>query len=257
VVEPEATPACNKQEACCCKGAVPAIDKKTVGKLVAADREMLTTQMHDEHLAHDLYVSFFDKWELRPFSNISQAETHHLAMVNALADAFELEKPDGTKTGVFADAKVQKLYNRLHKQGQATVEGALKASAYVEEMDLTQIRLVIKTTENPHIKSTFEMLNMASQNHLRAFVRNLAVREVTYKPQILSEKDYAEILLAEGGCSGSCAQGACGKAAADEKACGKCTAAGNGQGQGAGNGPGKGKGFGRGAGQGQGHGWTR
>ena len=47
----------------------------------------------EEKLAHDVYVTLYDQWGLRIFSNISQSEQAHTDAVKTLLDRYELGGP--------------------------------------------------------------------------------------------------------------------------------------------------------------------
>ena len=54
-----------------------------------------------------------------------------------------------------------------------------------------------KETQNQDIANVYKFLECASKNHLRAFSRNLEMRNANYVPQYISKNDYEKIINAE------------------------------------------------------------
>ena len=54
-----------------------------------------------------------------------------------------------------------------------------------------------KETQNQDIANVYKFLECASRNHLRAFSRNLEMRNANYVPQYISKNDYEKIINAE------------------------------------------------------------
>jgi len=145
--------------------------------------------------------------------------------------------------GVFENGELQDLYDGFIERGDASLIEALNVSAFIEEHDITGLKEVADAAENEAVKDLMESLISASHNHLRAFNRNLDMRDVTYVPVLLDEEYFNEII--NGRTSGCNSGGGKGKSAAS------CCQKGQGQkaqcgGQGKGNGAGKGNGNGKG-----------
>jgi len=72
---------------------------------------------------------------------------------------------------------------------------ALKVGAAIEEIDIRDLENELNNNvDNEDIELLYENLEKGSRNHLRAFVRNLNNRGVTYIPQYLSVEEYQEII---------------------------------------------------------------
>lgn len=78
--------------------------------------------------------------------------------------------------GVFAHPELQALYNDLVNAGMQSLEDALRAAALVEETDIVDLQNAMNRTENADVRYVYENLMRGSENHLRAFVRNLEGR---------------------------------------------------------------------------------
>ncbi len=161
--------------------------------LTAAETASLTFMIEEEKLAHDLYVELGDAWDLRVFANIANAETQHETNVRTLLDAYGVDDPTANmNVGEFSDPALQSLYDTLLKKGLTSSTDALEVGAVVEETDIADLRE--RASTNTAIDEVFGLLESGSNNHLRAFTRNLDRLGVTYVPQVLSPADVANII---------------------------------------------------------------
>lgn len=161
----------------------------------ASEEKELLYMREEEKMAHDVYSMMFDKWGLRPFSNIKGAEERHMAAVKSLIDKYDLTDPvKDVKVGAFTNTEIKKLYAGLMEQGNKSEIDALKAGAEIEEVDIKDLIQAIKDTDNNDIKFVYNNLLNASGNHLRAFMRNIERRGGIYAPKHLDKKTFEEIL---------------------------------------------------------------
>lgn len=163
------------------------------GDVTETDIEHLLYMLEEEKLAHDVYVYFNEKFNKRVFQNISKSEAVHQKAVMYLIDLFGVEAPEAKSFGEFHHPELQALYTKLITEAE-TLEDALKAGALIEEVDIMDLKKAISETENENIKRVFSNLLRASGYHLKAFVRNLSVRGIEYKPQFLSQEEFNTIL---------------------------------------------------------------
>lgn len=163
----------------------------TLSKDVA---EGLRLMYEEEKLAHDVYVTLYQKWQIRNFANISQTEIRHQQAIKQLLDNYQISYPELQAHGQFGNQELQKAYDELSEKGLQNEEQALRVGAYVEEMDIDDL-IQLTTSELPDdIKATYEWLTMGSRNHLRAFCRAMTRRGIHYEPQILSQSDFEAII---------------------------------------------------------------
>jgi hypothetical protein len=150
----------------------------------------------EEKLARDVYTFLYEKWGQRIFSNISQSEQRHTDAIKFLLDKYAIADPVGNDSvGVFNNDVLQNLYNQLTEQGQVSLVEALKVGALIEEIDILDIQKELDgPVDNQDITFVYQNLIKGSRNHLRAFVRNLSRRNVTYTPQILSAEQFSTII---------------------------------------------------------------
>jgi hypothetical protein len=209
-------------------------------QLSDADIAALYFMREEEKLAHDVYLTLYDIWNLPILQNIAASELNHVESVLHLLAQYGL--PDlaaGNPAGVFDDPALQTLYDEMVAQGSQSLLDALYVGAAIEEVDILDLQARLAQTANPDIARVFESLLAGSANHLRSFARLIEQQTgAAYEPQYLTDAAYAEMMALAGG-NGRNGQGAGGQ--------------GQGQGQGE-NGQSQGQGQGQGAGgQGQGN----
>ncbi|KAF0142090.1 MAG: hypothetical protein FD122_927 [Stygiobacter sp.] len=146
----------------------------------------------EEKLARDVYLEMFKKYGIRVFSNISKSEQTHTDAIKALLVKYSIEDPVKNDTvGVFTNADLKTLYDKLITAGNVSDVEALKVGAAIEEIDILDLKKnIIELVNNADIKFVYENLLKASGNHLRAFVKNLSSRGVAYVPQYLDKVTY-------------------------------------------------------------------
>lgn len=175
----------------------PASSPDTV--LSSAEISDILFMEEEERLAHDVYVVFYEKWEMQVFKNIVDAEQSHTDSVTALVNRYGLD--DGSSeviAGEFSNSELQKLYDDLVSAGMQSPEDALRAAALVEETDIVDLQDAMSRTENADILIVYENLIAGSENHLRSFVKNLEQRGESYAPVVLSQDEYDAIISASG-----------------------------------------------------------
>jgi len=157
----------------------------------------------EEKLARDIYQALDEKWDQVPFSHISEAEIYHMSQMKLLIDKFQLSDPvskNGDKRGVFVNTRLKNLHDELLIAGNTSLEAAFRAGAKVEEVDIRDLKAEKAKSGNADIISTYTFLIHASENHLRAFVKNLKRMGITYTPVALSRDEYDAIMQGSQGC---------------------------------------------------------
>jgi len=149
----------------------------------------------EEKLAHDVYTYLYSKWGLRPFQNIAESESRHMNAMLNLLKKYNLEDPAAnTGAGEFLNEELQALYNTLIAKGEKSLEEALRVGALIEETDIRDIKRELDLVNNEDIKMVYENLMRGSENHLRAFVRNINKRGSNYEPLYLDQALYNKII---------------------------------------------------------------
>lgn len=168
--------------------------------LSEAEAAALLYMREEEKLAHDVYVTLYEQWGTRVFSNIAASEQSHTDAVATLLDRYGLTDPTtGNALGEFTDPALQTLYDQLSEQGAVSLADALKVGAAIEEIDILDLEQRIAASDHADIAQVFRRLMAGSTNHLRAFVSTLARQTgESYAPQHLAQADYDAILAAGG-----------------------------------------------------------
>lgn len=151
------------------------LDKKQ-----ASNNESTATQLayllEEEKLSHDVYQAMYDKWDSRVFTNIQGSETMHQKMVLALMESRGLPDSRTTEFGKFNDPELQKFFDQRIAQGNQNVTEAFKTGVAVEERDIADLKQTLASLDpkDTDVKDVIENLIHSSENHLRAFNRQLA-----------------------------------------------------------------------------------
>ena len=150
----------------------------------------------EEKLARDVYLHFDNLYpSYNIFSNIAASEQKHMDSVKRIIDWYGLDDPVGDNSiGEFTDDSLQDLYNTLVDQGSQSLIEALKVGAAIEEIDILDIKQYITITDEWMIKRIYNNLLDGSENHLRAFVKELSMQGVNYQPQYLDEDTFNDII---------------------------------------------------------------
>ncbi|MBK1828692.1 DUF2202 domain-containing protein [Haloferula rosea] len=224
----------------------------------AADSSQLVRLYEEEVLAHDLYVALAEKHpDIRPLQNIPHSEAYHREVMAEILKAEGIAIPTPAKNRRFVTKGLDKTYRQWLKEGSKSEVDACRVGVRLEDHDIADLRQA--QTAFPEHKEALASLEAASNNHLRAFHRNLTSRGGEYTAEALPAEDLTKILNSPqecGGCDENCGKGGPGNAKAGKgQGCGKgCQGGAAGAGRGQGNGRGKGPGNGQGRQRGQGRG---
>lgn len=140
------------------------------GTLTAAQKDTLASMAEEEKLAHDLYTVFAERHDARIFDRIATAETRHLTAVRTLLDRYDVTDPTaGKPAGEFTDPAVRATYDRLLRQGEDSLSGALKAGRTVETEDIAALTGALSGLTAPDARQVYGDLLAASQRHQEAF----------------------------------------------------------------------------------------
>lgn len=172
------------------------LDQIPAEKISNRERESLLLLIEEEKLARDVYLSFQEKYSLPAFKNIHRSEQQHMNEVKYLLERYMIDDPtEGKANGEFVNSEFRELYKNLTAKGNENLAEALKAGAYIEEVDIRDLKNELdKHVDNADIEYVFNNLIMGSENHLRAFTRILKMQGVEYKPVILEDQYYKSII---------------------------------------------------------------
>lgn len=231
----------------------------------AADPGHLIRLYEEEVLAHDLYVELGKVHpDIRPFQNIPHSEARHREVMAGILKHEGIALPEAPKGKRFVTPGLDRTYRKWLREGRKSEADACRVGVRLEDHDIADLRQA--QADFKHHQQALANLEAASNNHLRAFHRNLTSRGGDYEAEALPAADFTAIIEGEmqpGACGDQCGKackdggqkGGCGQGGAGKKAggCGDCgcdtPAAGRGNGPRAGNGRGPQAGQGRGNGQ--------
>ncbi len=134
---------------------------------------LLLYLIEEEKLAHDVYTVMHDLYGIRVFGNILSSESTHQSRVLTLLDARGIADPSSAEIGVFTNQELQTLYNQLVEQGKISETEAFKVGVIIEEKDIKDISTQLATASDTDVITILEDLRRGSENHLRAFSRQL------------------------------------------------------------------------------------
>ncbi|HOR78707.1 MAG TPA: DUF2202 domain-containing protein [Anaerolineaceae bacterium] len=154
----------------------------------------------EEKLAHDVYVTLYDLWNMPIFLNISQSESRHTASIAKLLSAYNIPDPvDDSQIGVFEDPEIQKLYTDLIAQGSVSLADAYVVGATIEEMDIIDLEEALAETDNVDLERVYNNLKNGSIHHLSAFSRAIENQTGTdYIPRLMTTEEYNQLTSSRG-----------------------------------------------------------
>lgn len=170
------------------------IDQMPVESVSDTEKAGILYMREEEKLAHDVYRTLYEQWNLPVFDNIARSEQTHTDAVKTLIDKYGLADPATTTIGTFSNPELQALYDNLVNEGSISLQAALEVGAAVEEIDILDLQEYSAETDNEDIKLVYENLMKGSRNHLRAFVSTLKRQGYDYTPQYLSQNEFDAIV---------------------------------------------------------------
>lgn len=154
---------------------VPSASSSTSSNTVAtkSTAELLAYLIEEEKLAHDVYTVLAQKWGANTFTNILSSEVSHQSQVAGLLPTYGVADPRSSQLGVFTNAELQALYNKLIAQGSISVTEAYKVGIAIEEMDIQDLKDDMALVTDQKVLSVMQTLLDGSYNHLAAFQKKL------------------------------------------------------------------------------------
>jgi hypothetical protein len=148
----------------------------------------------EEKLARDVYLTFYDEFDLATFSNIASSEQMHMNALLKLLKKYDLPDPAaGNDIGEFTDPDLQALYATLIASGMAGPLEALKVGGKIEEKDMVDIQEAIELSDHADIDLVYESLLCGSRNHLRAFAQAIEAQFGETYTQQWPASDWAQL----------------------------------------------------------------
>jgi hypothetical protein len=139
----------------------------------AQTEKLLTYLIEEEKLAHDVYTVLYEQYGAKVFGNILESEANHQDQVMTLLDLYGVADPRSSELGVFNDPELQALFDQLIGMGSQSAADAYQVGVLIEEKDIADISAQLATATDQAVVDVLEKLRSASENHLRAFNRQL------------------------------------------------------------------------------------
>lgn len=136
------------------------VEKEALSSLNSTEIDALNLALKDEYKAQKTYEAIMQEFaDVRPFTNIYQAEITHSTRLEELFDMYNIEPP--LKENVEVDIS---SITSIQEACQAGVQGEIENIALYDE--------ILKSTQREDILRLYESLQSASQEkHLPAFER--------------------------------------------------------------------------------------
>jgi hypothetical protein len=171
------------------------IDTLPYEPLNTVELDAVTFMREEEKLARDVYMSLYDIWGAKIFTNISDSEQTHTDAVLRLIQKYDLADPaQDALRGVFSNPALQGLYDTLIALGSASLLDAYIVGATIEDLDIYDLRRLSVEIDNQDITVVFDSLELGSRNHMRAFSARLADLGMVYMPVYISQEEYDAII---------------------------------------------------------------
>ena len=137
-----------------------------------AQKLQLQYLVEEEKLARDVYLYLAENVTTLKFANIAKSEQTHMDQIAVILKTYNYFNPTLTRApGVFRDKSLQALYNDLIEQGSVDVAAAMQVGRDIENLDIKDIQLMLKSTMPADMKLALDNLLKGSYNHLAAFNR--------------------------------------------------------------------------------------
>jgi hypothetical protein len=167
--------------------------------LTPVEREGLVYMRQAEKLERDVYMNLSDYWDSPLLNSIADGEQNHMDSILGLLNKYGIADPiAGLEPGEFQDPMLFQLYQTQVTQGVVSYIYALNVGAETEELSIGDLMFRMAQTNKNDIKNVYNNLRLASANHLRAFVAELARNGQIYNPQHLNPATYRIIIYGKG-----------------------------------------------------------
>ncbi len=173
----------------------------TTTELTQDEVQSLIHMRQEEKLARDVYLTLYQKWGARIFSNIASSEQSHTSAVKRLLDRYGIPDPiTNDSIGFFQDPNLTALYQTLVEQGNRSLLDALIVGATIEDLDIYDLDEALENIAvNSDVIRVYTHLVHGSENHMRAFYGQIVRNGGSYSPQYISQERFDEIISGSNG----------------------------------------------------------
>lgn len=173
-------------------------------QLSQEETELLLFMREEEKLARDVYITLNEQWNIQVFANISGSEQKHMDTMKFRLDDYGLTDPvTDDSVGAFNNTELQGWYWELVTKGQNSELDALYVGALIEETDIIDLQSAIDASDHADVTRSYQNLMRGSENHLRAFVKQIENRGIPYEAQEMNQDEVDSILNQRNGQKGN------------------------------------------------------
>lgn len=148
-----------------------------------------------EKLESDLNSALFlQHHDITIFANISAATKVAMNADNVILQRYGIPNPENAAPGVFANAKLQDMYNKGVNAGLSGGPEALEASALEEDLHISDLSAALTRTDNADVSYIYRNELVLSKNNLRGLSQWLTAYGRTYTPVYISQDYYNQIV---------------------------------------------------------------
>lgn len=136
----------------------------------AQTTQLLQAMIAEEKVAHDVYLTLGEIYDVPTFDRIASSEARHQHGVRTLLDAYGVTDPTvGDAVGEFDDPKFQAMYNDMVAEGSISLERAASVGIAIEKLDIADLQAALDAGQPADITRVFTNLLNGSKRHLAAF----------------------------------------------------------------------------------------
>lgn len=153
----------------------PAVSVQPSASLTDSEALTLLYLREEEKLARDVYTFLYETWNLKIFEKIATAEQSHMDAILKKLVKYGLPDPaEGMEPGQFTEQSgLQAIYDELVSRGVVSKSEALGVGVDIETLSIAELFLAIEETDKADLLRVYGRLEIASENHLKAFSRHL------------------------------------------------------------------------------------
>jgi hypothetical protein len=149
----------------------------------------------EEKVARDVYAELYDLYGLRTFDNISSSEQKHMDAVEYLLEEYGFDYSNiSNEKGVYQLPELQELYDEQIEKSSSSIINAIEVGATIEDLDIFDLDEMLSKNYDDEIERVLNNLKKGSENHMRAFIRQLNKYNESYNPQYISEEYFKSII---------------------------------------------------------------
>ncbi len=149
----------------------------------------------EEKVARDVYAELYDMYGLRTFDNISNSEQNHMDAVEYLLNEYGFDYIDiSDERGVYQLPELQDLYDTLIEKASGSIIDAIEVGATIEDLDIFDLDGMLSKNYDDEVDRVLNNLKKGSENHMRAFIRQLNKYNESYEPQYISQEFFDNIV---------------------------------------------------------------